>query len=99
MRELFQHHGLLDDISDRAHNSYLSFGNIYVQRSKSLASSHQAITHKLIGKTKRINQTLEQYLWYFINYQQDVWVTVLHFAEFAYNNSVHASTKVTTFFA
>ena len=51
------------------------------------------------GQTERTNQTLEQYLRCFINYQQDDWVDFLHFAEFAYNNSVHSSTGYTPFFA
>ena len=51
------------------------------------------------GQTERQNQTLEQYLRAYINYQQDDWVEWLRMAEFAYNNSIHASTGVTPFFA
>ena len=51
------------------------------------------------GQTERQNQTLEQYLRSYINYQQDDWVQWLPMAEFAYNNAVHASTGVTPFFA
>ena len=48
------------------------------------------------GQAERTNQTLEQYLRCF---HQDDWADILHFAEFAYNNYVHASTKVTPFYA
>jgi hypothetical protein len=51
------------------------------------------------GQTERQNQTLEQYLRTYDNYQQDDSVSWLPLAEFAYNNSVHASTGVTPFHA
>jgi hypothetical protein len=51
------------------------------------------------GQTERINQTLEQYLRIFTNYQQDNWSDLLPLAEFAYNNSPNASTGVSPFFA
>jgi hypothetical protein len=35
----------------------------------------------------------------YVNYLQDDWVHWLPLAEFSYNNSVHASTGVTPFFA
>ena len=51
------------------------------------------------GQSERTNQTLEQYLCCFINYQQDDWVDFLHLAEFACNNSIHSSTRYSPFFA
>jgi len=51
------------------------------------------------GQTERVNQILEQYLRMFCNYPQDNWQVLLPLAEFAYNNSVHASTGKTPFFA
>jgi hypothetical protein len=51
------------------------------------------------GQTERQNQTLEQYLRAYVNYLQDDWVYWLPLAEFAYNNSVHASTGITLFYA
>ena len=49
------------------------------------------------GQTERVNQVLEQYLRCYINYQQTDWVDLLPLAEFAYNNSVHASSGMTPF--
>ena len=51
------------------------------------------------GQTKRTNQTLEQYLWVYCNYQQDNWSKLLPLVEFAYNNAPNATTGVTPFFA
>ena len=51
------------------------------------------------GQTKRTNQTLEQYLWIFCNYQQDNWYTLLLLVEFAYNNTPSATTRISLFFA
>jgi hypothetical protein len=51
------------------------------------------------GQTERQNQTLEQYLRIFTTASQDDWVSLLPIAQFAYNNSVHDSTKTTPFYA
>jgi hypothetical protein len=51
------------------------------------------------GQTEQTNQTLEQYLQVYTNYQQDNWSDLLPLAEFAYNNAPHATTGVSPFFA
>lgn len=51
------------------------------------------------GQTERQNQTIEQYLRMYCNYQQDDWVNYLSIAEFAYNNVTQSSTHVSPFFA
>jgi hypothetical protein len=42
---------------------------------------------------------MEQYLRAFATYEQDNLVDLLALAEFAYNNSVHTTTRLTPFFA
>jgi len=49
------------------------------------------------GQTERINQDLEQYLRMFINHQQEQWPDWLVTVEFAYNNKMQTSTKVSLF--
>jgi len=49
------------------------------------------------GQTERMNQELEQYLRMFIDHQQEQWPEWLGTAEFAYNNKVQTSTKVSPF--
>ena len=51
------------------------------------------------GQTKHMNQTLEQYLRVYCNYQQDNWSELLPLAEFAYNNALSTTTSVSPFFA
>ena len=49
------------------------------------------------GQTERMNQELEQYLWFFIENRQKDWPEWLAAAEFAINNKVHMVTKVLPF--
>jgi len=49
------------------------------------------------GQTERMNQELEQYLRMFIDHRQEQWPEWLGTAEFAYNNKVQTSTKVSLF--
>jgi len=49
------------------------------------------------GQTERVNQELEQYLRVFIDHRQEQWLDWLGTAEFAYNNKIHAATKVLPF--
>ena len=51
------------------------------------------------GQTERVNTILDQYLRGYINYQQDNWTEILPMAEFAYNNTLLATTGITPFFA
>jgi len=48
-------------------------------------------------QTERMNQDLEQYLRMFIDHRQEQWPDWLAMAEFAYNNRVQTSTKVSPF--
>ena len=69
--------------------------------------SHLSTDHRLStafhlqtdGQTERQNQMIERYLRAFCNYEQDNWVELLPLAKFAYNNAIHASTRMTPFWA
>lgn len=54
---------------------------------------------RINSQTERTNQTLEQYLRHYINYQQDNWAGLLPLAQFTYNNTIYVTTKETLFFA
>jgi len=51
------------------------------------------------GQTERMNQKLEQYLWFFIEHRQKDWPEWMAAAEFTINNKVHMATKVSPFMA
>ena len=48
-------------------------------------------------QTEYMNQELEQYLWFFVDHRQNDWLEWLALAEFAINNKVHSTTKVSPF--
>jgi len=50
------------------------------------------------GQTERTNQTIEQYLRCYLNYEQDNWVTLLPMAQFAFNNNASV-TGISPFYA
>jgi len=51
------------------------------------------------GQTKHTNQTLEQFLRIYCNYQQSDWSRLLPLAEFVYNNTPSSTTGVSPFYA
>jgi len=51
------------------------------------------------GQTERTNQTLEQYLRVYCNYQQDNWFDLLPLSEFTYNNMPSVTTSIMPFYA
>ncbi|KAL2004441.1 hypothetical protein VTN00DRAFT_6592 [Thermoascus crustaceus] len=51
------------------------------------------------GQTEWMNQTLEQYLRCYINYQQDNWVELLPMAQFTYNSAKNKTTQESPFYA
>jgi len=51
------------------------------------------------GQTKQMNQELEQYLWFFMDYRKKNWPEWLALVEFIVNNKVHLATKMSSFMA
>jgi len=51
------------------------------------------------GQTEQMNQDLEQYLQFFVDYRQKDWLEWLASAEFATNNKVHLAIKMSLFIA
>ena len=100
VQHMFSKHGVPSHVtSDR--------GSEFVSRFfRSLAASLQINLHytsgyhpEADGQTERTNQTLEQYLRTYYNYQQSDWAHLLPLAEFVYNNAPSATTKILPFFA
>jgi hypothetical protein len=68
--------------------------NHYLNARRILTSAYHPQTD---GQTERQNQTLEQYLRIYCTLEQDDWALWTAVAEFAYNDSVHATTNTTPF--
>jgi hypothetical protein len=51
------------------------------------------------NRQTEVNQILEQYPQTYCNYQQNHWKSLLPLVEFAYNNTLNATTDVLPFFA
>jgi hypothetical protein len=98
MREVVRLHGVPElVISDRGvlmrSKTWETFCH-YLASQRGLSSAYHPETD---GQTERQNQTLEQYLRCFCCLEQDDWAVWLPVAEFAYNDSMHATTGISPF--
>ena len=50
-------------------------------------------------QAKQINQTLKQFLYYYVNYYQDYWRKLLSMTQIAMNSRVSNVTKISLYFA
>ncbi|QRV84680.1 Retrotransposable element Tf2 protein [Ceratobasidium sp. AG-Ba] len=93
-------HGLPSKtISDRGPQFNSAFLKQLYKRLNIKPSLSTAFRPQTDGLAERLNQVVEIYLRHYVAYKQDDWVGILPMAEFAYNNSVNASTNQTPFFA
>jgi RNase H-like domain found in reverse transcriptase/Reverse transcriptase (RNA-dependent DNA polymerase)/Integrase zinc binding domain/Integrase core domain/Chromo (CHRromatin Organisation MOdifier) domain len=100
LKHVFSKHGAPQDIiSDRGRLFVSHFWSALCQLLGIKSNLSTAYHPETDGQTERVNQVLEQYLRFYINYQQDNWRSLLPLAEFAYNNTPHSATQVTPFFA
>ena len=100
INHIFRLHGLPKDIvSDRGSLFMSRFWKNTCEKLGIKLNYSTSFHPQTDGQTERVNQTLEQYLRCFVNYNQDNWVKLLPLAEFAYNNSVNASTGKSPFMA
>jgi hypothetical protein len=100
IRTVVANHGLPKEwITDRdpkftGHFWKTMFGTLGVKSKASTAYHPQTD-----GQTERLNQTVEQFLRCYVNYEQDNWVALLPLAQMAYNGSKNATTGMTPHFA
>jgi len=93
-------HGLPDSIvSDRGSIFTSNFWSTLASILKIDPRKSTAFHPQTDGQTERMNQTLEAYLHIFCHYDQNDWFELLPLAEFAYNNAVQESTRISPFFA
>ena len=97
---IFAQHGLPQSIvSDRGSNFISKFWRRICKRLGISLKFSTAFHPETDGQTERANQSLEEYLRKYVNYNQDDWIDWLHLAEFQANNTVNATTGMSPFFA
>lgn len=98
VERVFSNHGTPEEIiSDRDKLFLSNFWKttmLLLQIKNKMSTSFHPQTD---GQTERTNQTLEQYLRSFLNYQQNNWALLLPVAQFTYNTSTSASTHNTPY--
>jgi transposase InsO family protein len=100
VQHVFSKHGIPKTIvSDRGTQFDSAFWREFIKILGADSRYSTAYHPQTDGQTERVNQELESYLRSYISFLQDDWVDYLPMAEFARNNSVNSTTKVTPFFA
>ena len=98
VKEIWRLHGLPESItSDRDARFTSKFWTSLMQLLQVKLNLSTAFQPETDGQTEWVNQTLEQYLRSYCSYQQDDWVSLLPFAEHAYNTSISESAKASPF--
>jgi len=100
LENIWKYHGFPKDVVSDRDCTFTGrfFPDVYnyrgIERSMSTAYHPQSA-----GQTERINQVIETYSRSYCNYEQHDWASMMAMAEYAYNNSKHASTKISRFYA
>jgi hypothetical protein len=97
---VFSKHGVLSHVTSDRGSEFVS--HFFRSLSKALDMKlYFTSRYHLEGnrQTKHVNQTLEQYLHTYCNYQQNNWKSLLPLTEFAYNNTLNAITGISSFSA
>jgi len=88
--------GIVTDRGSVFTSAYWSDFCFYTKAKRRLSTAFHPQTD---GQTERQNQTLEHYLRVFCSEEQNDWVHLLPYAEFAYNSSEQAAIRMSPFFA
>ena len=97
---VFSKHGVPSHVTSDRGSTFVSQFFQSLSESLNMKLHHTSGYHpEANGQTEHVNQTLEQYLRVYCNYQQDDWSEHLPLAEFAYNNAPNETTGVSPFFA
>ena len=100
LRHVWKHHGLPDSIvSDRGTQFVSAFWDELTRQLKIDARLSSAYHPETDGQTERTNAVMEQFLRAYVSYLQDDWIDWLPMAEFTFNNTESATTKVSPFLA
>jgi hypothetical protein len=100
LENVWKYHGFPEDVVSDSDSTFTGsfFTDLYnyLGIKCSMSTAYHPQTE---GQTERINQVIESYLRSYCNYEQNDWASMLAMAEYAYNNSKHALTKISPFYA
>src|SRR3979490_3103501 len=97
---IFSKHGILSHVTSHQGSEFVSHFWCSLWKALDMKLHYTLGYHpEGDGQTKHTNQTLEQHLCVYCNYQQDNWASLLPLAQFAYNNAPSATTGISPFFA
>lgn len=98
IREIFARHGLPEEIVSGWGPQFVSKLWTHFLKGLQIKPCLSSGYHpQSDGQTERVNMILEKYLCCFVPACQDDWVSWLRVAQFAYNNSTHASISLSPF--
>lgn len=98
--EIWKHHGLLADIVSNWDSQFtLEVWKQFLWLSRIRLQMSMAFHLQTDSQMEHLNQTIESYLWVFVEQEQDDWVTLLPIAVFVYNNSVMRGNRMSLFYA
>ncbi|CEH15967.1 retrotransposon nucleocapsid protein [Ceraceosorus bombacis] len=86
-------------VSDRGRQFVSVFWMLFAKLLDGSVALSTAYHPQTNGQTKRVNQSLKQYLRMYTNKAQDNWSSLLPMAQFAYNNAPHSATKISPAYA
>ena len=99
MRHVFRLHGYPTGIvSDRDKRFVSDFWRSLQRQLGSKLHMSTAYHPQTDGQTERMNRTLEEMVRAFVDAEHQAWDELLVAAEFAYNNSLHGSSRFTPFY-
>jgi hypothetical protein len=100
LSNIFCLHGLLDTIvSDRGPQFASRFWKHLCHTLKIKLYLSTAFHPKTDRQTEGTNAIMEEYIWAYVNYEQDDWACLLPMAEFTANNHISETTGISPFFA
>lgn len=96
--KVWRYHGFPEEIvSDRDPRFINNFMNVLLSLTGCKPARSTAYHPQSDGQTERVNRVLEDYLRHYVKHHHREWEEHLAAAEFAYNNSWHASLNSTPF--
>jgi len=97
---VFSKHGVPSHVTSDQGSKFVSHFFKFLRKALDMKLHFTSGYHpKGDGQTEHVNQTLEQYLRVYCNYQKDNWSKLLPLSKFTYNDALNATTGISPFLA